>query len=122
MTPDEFREMALSFPDTSEGSHMGHFDFRVRGKVFATVAYPDEQWAMVKLTPDEQKAFVTAQREMFVVVKGDWGLQGYTNVRLAKADKDIVRRALAVAWEGIATKRPAVKHTLRRGTQKRSKK
>lgn len=73
MTPDGFRRLALSMPEAREVGHMGHPDFRVRGKIFATLSYPDESWGMVKLTPEQQQAFVSAQPVVFCPVKGAWG-------------------------------------------------
>ena len=61
MTPNEFRELALSFPEAIESAHMRHPDFRVGGKIFATLGYPNENSAMVKLSPNEQKEFVGEQ-------------------------------------------------------------
>jgi len=98
MTPEDFRRMALSFPETSKRSHMHHPDFRVAGKIFATLSYPDEDWAMVKLTPLEQEMFVKAHPAVFVPVKGVWGRRGCTSVRLKSARKAILRRALRAAW------------------------
>lgn len=98
MTADHFRRIALGFADATERSHMNHPDFRVNGKVFATLGYPDEDWAMVKLTPEEQDNFVRAEPEVFVPVKGAWGRQGCTNIRLKGARPTPVRRALDAAW------------------------
>ncbi len=98
MTPKDFRLLALSFPETAESAHMDHPDFRVAGKIFATLGYPDEDWAMVKLTPVEQEMFVKAQPAVFVPVKGTWGRRGCTNVRLKSARKHTLRRALLAAW------------------------
>ena len=70
MTADAFRRLALSLPEAIESSHMGHPDFRVGGKIFATLAAPDPSYAMVKLLPDQQEAFVSAEPEVFVPVKG----------------------------------------------------
>jgi len=61
MTSQDFRRMALSFPETSEESHMEHPDFRVGGKIFATLGYPRNGWAMVKLTPEQQDTFMKAE-------------------------------------------------------------
>lgn len=107
MTADDFRRMALSFPETTEQAHMKHPDFRVRGKIFATLGYPDDKWAMVKLTPEQQANFVQAEPEAFVPVKGGWGRQGGTNVILETAKKAMVRKALAEAWNAATAKRPA---------------
>lgn len=99
MTPDQFRRLALSFRETSESAHMAHPDFRVGGKIFATLSHPDENWAMVKLTPEQQEELVRTEPEIFVPVKGGWGRQGATSVRLRAAKKGIVQQALAAAWE-----------------------
>jgi hypothetical protein len=98
MTPNEFRKLALSFPDTEERGHMNHPDFRVAGKIFATLGYPDKSWGMVKLTPVEQEMLVEAEPAVFVPAKGAWGRQGSTTVNLKTAEKDVVRNALAAAW------------------------
>jgi hypothetical protein len=102
MTPDGFRRLALGMPEASEVGHMGHPDFRVRGKIFATLGYPDKGWGMVKLTPEQQEAFVDAEPEVFAPVKGGWGRRGATIVRLRPAKTRSVRVALAVAWRNVA--------------------
>jgi hypothetical protein len=98
MTPEDFRRMALKLPEATESSHMGHPDFRVGGKIFATLGHPDASWAMVKLTPDEQELFVQIDPGAFRPVPGGWGRQGATQVRLPSAQKGGVREALLVAW------------------------
>ena len=105
MTVDGFRRLALSLPQAVESAHMGHPDFRMRGKIFATLGYPDPGWAMVKLTPEQQEAFVEAEPSVFAAVKGGWGRGGATSVRLAAARKGSLRTALAVAWRNAAPKR-----------------
>jgi hypothetical protein len=105
MTPNEFRELALSFPDAVESAHMHHPDFRVGGKIFATLGYPDKDSAMVKLSPDEQKEFVRTSPGVFQPAKGAWGRQGSTIVYLPAATIDIVREALTVARRNTASKR-----------------
>lgn len=105
MTPNEFRELALSFPGAVESAHMHHPDFRVGGKIFATLGYPNEDWAMVKLSAEEQEAFVRRSPNIFTPVKGAWGRQGATNVNLAVATVSIVREALAAAFRKTAPKR-----------------
>lgn len=104
MTPDQFRRLALSFPETTESAHMAHPDFRVGGKIFATLSYPDQGWAMVKLTPEQQDELVRTEPEVFVPVNGGWGRQGATRVRLKAAKKGIVQQALAAAWENRVAK------------------
>jgi hypothetical protein len=105
MTPNEFRELALSFPEVIESAHMHHPDFRVGGKIFATLGYPDEDSAMVKLSPEGQNEFVRTNPGVFTRVKGAWGRQGATNIYLPAAAKNIVREALTAAWQNTAPKR-----------------
>lgn len=102
MTAAGFRRLALSMPQASEAAHIGHPDFQVGGKIFATLSYPDESWGMVKLTPEQQEAFVSAEPAVFAPVKGGWGRQGATNVRLRPAKAQSVRVALAAAWRNVA--------------------
>ena len=105
MTPNEFSELALTFPEAIESAHMHHPDFRVGGRIFATLGYPDEDLAMVKLSPDEQKEFVRTSPGVFQPAKGAWGRQGSTIVYLPAATIDIVREALTAAWRNTASKR-----------------
>lgn len=98
MTPAAFRALALQFPDAMESAHMNHPDFRVRGRIFATLGYPSDDLAVVMLTPAEQAEFVKEGSGAFVPVKGAWGSKGCTTVRLKGADPKLVRRALAAAW------------------------
>ena len=107
MTANEFRRLALSLPDVTEAAHMGHPDFRVSGKIFATLGYPGTGWGVVCLTPDQQELFLRAEPKMFAPVKGGWGKAGNTNVRLAAARKAAVREALITAWRNRAPKRLA---------------
>ena len=105
MTADQFRALALSFPEAIESAHMDHPDFRVQGKIFATLGYPDSGWAMVKLTPAQQMLFVTAKPDIFSPVKGGWGRRGATSVQLRAATQSALRDALAAAWRNTAPKR-----------------
>jgi hypothetical protein len=82
---------------------MGHPDFRVRGKIFATI-WPDEAWGMVKLTPEQQARFVKSEATVFIPVKGGWGRKGATNVRLESANPERVGSALVTAWRNVAPK------------------
>ena len=107
MTAREFRRIALSLPQASEAAHMGHPDFRVAGRIFATLGYPRNGWGMVKLTPEQQELFVKSQPAAFAPVKGGWGRGGATNVRLRAAKKGVVREALITAWRNRAPKRLA---------------
>ncbi len=85
---------------------MGHPDFRVRGRIFATLGYPDAGFAMVKLTPEQQEAVVSAEPEVYVPVKGGWGRKGATEVRLRAARAKSLGLALTLAWRNAAP--PAV--------------
>jgi hypothetical protein len=107
MTEIQFRRLALDFPETSEHAHGGHPDFRVAGKVFATLAYPARGWGMVKLTLEQQAMFAQTDPGAFVPVKGAWGRRGATNVLLSKAKAATVRGALVAAWLNVAPKRIA---------------
>ncbi len=98
MTPDAFRALALALPGAAESSHMGHPDFRVGGKVFATLGYPRAGFAMVALTPEEQAAFVALRPQTFAPAAGAWGRGGATTVDLGTATKAVVRAALEAAW------------------------
>ena len=104
MTQNDFRRMALSLPEAVEGSHMGHPDFRVRGKIFASL-WPDGQSGMVKLKPDQQSRFVEASPAAFSPVKGGWGRRGATQVHLKGVDKVSLRNALLTAWTNTAPRR-----------------
>jgi hypothetical protein len=103
MTPDDFRRLALSMHGAIESAHMGHPDFRANGRIFATL-HSDDQWGMVKLTPEEQQEFMRTNPEIFVPSSGAWGRQGCTNVRLAAARGATVRGAMLLAWQNAATK------------------
>jgi hypothetical protein len=104
MTPDDFRSLALSFPEATEAAHMGHPDFRVRGKIFATLG-PDGDWGMVKLTPDDQALFLRAEPTVYHPASGAWGRRGATIVQLRDADEASLRQALRAAWRNTAPKR-----------------
>ena len=99
MTPDQFRKLALRLPQTEERTHMRHPDFRVAGKIFATLGYPDKAHAMVKVTPVEQQMLVEAEPTVFSPVTGAWGRKGCTSVALKPAKVDSMKKALKAAWE-----------------------
>jgi hypothetical protein len=109
VTPNDFRNLALSLPEASEESHMGHPDFRVRGKIFATLG-PDEDWGMVKLTPEQQASFVRFEPNVYRPASGAWGRRGCTIVRLDAAEELTVRQALVAAWRNTAPKRLVQQH------------
>src|SRR3954447_945595 len=101
MTADDFRKLALSFPDTEERSHMNHPDFRVRGKIFATLGHPDGETGMVSLTPEEQQNYLGAAPDVFTPANGAWGRKGATMVNLTAARKPIVKKAMQSAWQRL---------------------
>ncbi len=103
MTADEFREIALSFPGTEERSHMNHPDFRVGGKIFATLG-PDLDWGMAKLSPTQQQVFLLSSPTVFKPAAGKWGESGATLITLAEAREEVVGEALTLAWQNTAPK------------------
>ena len=104
MTAEDFRRLALSLPEASEQSHMGHPDFRVRGTIFATLGHPDDTHAMVKLLDEQQDVLVRARPDVFAPVPGGWGRRGATYVTLHAADEAILYDALVIAWRNTAPK------------------
>jgi hypothetical protein len=109
MTADEFRSLALSLPEAKEAAHMEHPDFRVRGKIFATLG-PNEDWGMVKLTPEQQATYLRTEPDVYRPASGAWGRRGCTIVRLEDADAASVRQALTLAWRNTAPKRLIREH------------
>ena len=105
MTANDFRKLALSHPETEERQHMNHPDFRVAGKIFATLGFPDKSRSMVKLSPEDQHYFSKDHPDAFVPVKGTWGRRGATSVHLRAASKDALAKAIAAAWRNTAPKR-----------------
>src|SRR4051812_15990374 len=101
---DDFRRIALSFEGAEEGAHMGHADFRVRGRIFATLGAPDAAWGMVALMPEQQEDFMSLS-EAFRPAAGAWGRGGSTLVRLEAVSLDLLEAALAAAWRKRAPKR-----------------
>jgi hypothetical protein len=94
----DFRRIALSLPGAEEGSHMGHADFRVAGKIFATLGAPDAAWGMAALMPEQQEDFITLAPDAFEPAAGAWGRGGSTLVRLEAVPSDLLEAALAAAW------------------------
>ena len=107
MTENVFRRLALSLPEAIERVHMDHPDFRVGGKIFATLRYPAKGWGMIKLTPEQQHYFSKAEPAVFAPVKGAWGRRGATSVNLKSAGKESLRKAIHAAWHNTAPKRLA---------------
>ena len=105
MTAAGFRRAALALPEAEEGSHFGNADFRVGGKIFATLALEKEGFGVLLLTPEQQAGMVADALESFSAVPGGWGRQGATRVRLAKVPADILADALRTAWRRKGPKR-----------------
>lgn len=103
MTADDFRRIALGMKDAIESAHMGHPDFRVHNRIFATL-HADMQWGMVNLTPEQQERFVRDAPDAFKPENGAWGLQGCTAVRLHTVDEEMLGEAITLAWRNRVEK------------------
>lgn len=90
---------------------MGHPDFRVNGKIFATLGYPDSEHGVVILPPEEQAKLIVAEPQTFTPARGAWGATGATQVRLALAESDTLQSALALAWRKRTSKRTRLRRT-----------
>lgn len=99
MTAADFRRLALSLPGAEEGSHMGAVDFRVGGRIFATLASQKQGYGNLMLTPEVQADFVAEQPDVFLPIPGGWGRNGSTHIRLAQASEDLLEGALRAAWK-----------------------
>ncbi len=99
MTAKDFKRIALSLEGAEEGSHMGAVDFRVGGRIFATLASVKEGYGNLMLTPEIQAEFLLERPDLFLPVHGGWGRMGATHIRLAVADEDSLRGALHSAWK-----------------------
>src|ERR1700734_3282694 len=95
----DFRRIALSLPGAEERSHMGQPDFRVGGRIFATLASEKQGYGNLMLTLEQQQAFVEELPEMFLPIAGGWGRMGMTHIRLAAANEDVLTGALHAAWK-----------------------
>jgi hypothetical protein len=104
MTADKFRSLALEISEASESTHMRHPDFRIGGRIFATLGYPDDEHGMVKLSPDQQRTFQHKAPNVFEPCAGAWGKRGSTSVDLAAANVALVRAALEAASKNISAK------------------
>ncbi len=104
MDAKDFRRIALSLEGAEEGSHHGQADFRVGGKIFATLAAEKQGYGNLMLTPEQQAAFVEELPEVFLPIHGGWGRNGATHVRLAVVSEDVLEGALRTAWKRRAEK------------------
>jgi hypothetical protein len=99
MNAKDFRRIALSFAGAEESSHMGQPDFRVGGRIFATLASEKQGYGNLMLTLEQQQAFVEELPEMFLPIAGGWGHMGMTHIRLEAANEDVLTGALRAAWK-----------------------
>lgn len=113
MTAEQFRRLVLSFGGSVEHAHHGHPDFRVNGKIFSTLGFPNDKRAMVKLTPEQQADFVHDYPAVFSPANGKWGLQGATSISLPKARKAELSRAVEAAWQNARLASAAQKKSVR---------
>ena len=118
MTANGFRRIALGMKDAIEGAHMGHADFRVSGRIFATLGYPDAKWGMVALTPEQQEDALR-EHEGMSPAKGAWGDKGATMVRLAAMDQETLGAALTQAWQNAVAKSSAKRSVAKRSRPRR---
>jgi hypothetical protein len=99
MDAGDFRRLALSLDGAEEGSHMGSADFRVGGRIFATLASESQGYGNLMLTPAQQQDFVAERPDLFLPIAGGWGRMGMTHIRLAEADEEVLSGALRTAWK-----------------------
>src|ERR1700678_1793941 len=99
MNAADFRRLALLLDGAEEGSHMGSPDFRVGGRIFATLAHQQQGYGNLMLSPEQQAVFVAEQPQVFLPVAGGWGRTGATHIRLAAANEDVLAGALHTAWK-----------------------
>ena len=115
MTSKDFRRIALGMRNAVEGAHMGHPDFRVNNRIFATLHH-DLPTGMVKLTPDQQQTFVRDHAETFAPENGAWGRSGCTRVLLSGVDDDTLGEAMTLAWQNAVQLSPPKKSTRKRSS------
>jgi hypothetical protein len=122
MNADDFRRIALGLRGSTEGSHQNHPDFRLHGKIFASLGYPDPGWGMVKLTRSQQARLISEHPECFQCVKGAWGRRGATGINLFAATPALARRGLLLAHRNIsaAERRPPMHAEQTRPAKKRA--
>src|SRR5215831_3985495 len=119
VNPGDFKRIALSLEGAEEGSHMGAVDFRVGGRIFATLAHVAKGYGNLMLSPEEQSVFVNELPDVFVPVARGWGRMGATHIVLAKASEDVLRGALQTAWRIRVAANARVKKGRAQNTRKR---
>ncbi len=115
MTPADFRRIALSMEGAEEGSHVGNPDFRVGGRIFATLASAKQGYGNLKLTPEMQAEFVGELPTVFIPIHGGWGRMGMTHVRLSEVTEDVLRGAIKAAGQLRVEQNKSVKNARARG-------
>jgi hypothetical protein len=113
MTGSDFRRIAISLPDSTEGSHFGNPDFRVGGKIFATLSLERDGYGVLLLTPEQQSGMVEDEPAVFSPVPGGWGRNGSTRVLLSKVSPDILEAALRTAWQNRVARNTRTKKSAR---------
>jgi hypothetical protein len=124
MTDGDFRRIALALADAVEGAHMGHPDFRVRNRIFATI-HTDPRHGMVKLTPEQQREFIRDFPKVFAPESGAWGRGGSTRVIFSEATEETVGEAMTLAWQNVVkdqSARPAKRLTAQKSSRRTSQK
>ena len=121
MNAADFRRIALSLEGAEEGSHMGAVDFRVGGRIFATLASQAQGYGNLMLTSEQQADFVGELPEVFLPIAGGWGRMGMTHIRLAEANEDVLTGALRAAWALRKEKNSATKRKKKNSAKKASR-
>jgi hypothetical protein len=103
MGPEGFRRIALGMAGAFEGAHMGHPDFRVNNRIFATL-HADMQFGMVAFTPAQQQQFMRDHPDVFAPESGAWGRAGSTSVRLALVSAETLGEAMTLAWQNVVNR------------------
>jgi hypothetical protein len=106
---DLFRRLALQLPGAAESAHMGHPDFRLNDRIFATLSAQEKGYGVLKLTPEQQQAFITEQSQSFSPVQGGWGRMGMTFIHLDHADEALIAGALSTAYHNLQKKQSVKK-------------
>src|SRR5688500_19515829 len=114
MTAADFRRLALSFPGAEEKAHREHPDFRLAGKIFATLGYPDKRFATIMVSPQDQQFLIRDYPKAFMPAAGAWGSAGSTSVLLRLAPRRAVTIALDAAWQGRAPAKKSSRSTATR--------
>jgi len=104
ISDDDYRRLALALPKAVEAAHMGHPDFRVDGRIFATL-WPAKRHGVAMLMPEQQEMMMGARPDAFTSAAGAWGRRGSTVIALDRVEEDDLRTALRMAWRNKAPKR-----------------